>query len=329
MDRAATTNDVRRMEVSSRVAAVTGDEIPRRRGCPPLSCRAGWVDGLPDSRPQRMRRLEPHPRHDDLRQGDRRVRLAPAARHVPRGRRQPRRHRRRLHRRHLGGDHRPLAGPGRAGGPRPRRARHQGTVPDGRRRQRPRPLPATPAARPRRLAAPARRRRGRPLPGALLGPGHPARGDPRRPRRLRARGQGALRRAVQLHRLAGAEDRRARPRAPAHQPGHPPAAVQPAGPRARVGDRAVLPRRRPRAAALVAARRRLADREVQAGRAAHRRHPARREPRPRRRGLRPPVARSSAPGTSSTPCARSPTAAASRWRRSRWPGSRTGRPSPR
>ena len=68
-------------------------------------------------------------------------------------------------------------------------------------------------------------------------------------RRRRARRQGALRRAVELHRLAGPEGRgRRRGPAPAAA-GDPAAAVQPAGPRDRVGDRPRLRRERPRPAA--------------------------------------------------------------------------------
>ena len=73
-----------------------------------------------------------------------------------------------------------------------------------------------------------------------------------------------LTKAVRLARAAG----------PARS-GDPAAAVQPAGPRDRVRDRAGRPRRRPRPAALVAARWWLAVRQVQAGRAADRRDPAR------------------------------------------------------
>ena len=47
------------------------------------------------------------------------------------------------------------------------------------------PVPPAPPARAGRLAAPARRRLRRPLPGARLGPGHPARGDAADPRRRR------------------------------------------------------------------------------------------------------------------------------------------------
>ncbi len=68
--------------------------------------------------------------------------------------------------------------------------------------------------------------------------------------------------------------------------GHPAAAVQPAGPRDRVGDRPGLPGERARPAALVAARRRLADRQVHPGPAPQRGDPAGRGPGARRGGLR-------------------------------------------
>ena len=103
-----------------------------------------------------------------------------------------------------------LARPPRRGA-RPGRARHQGPLPDGRRTSTTSASPAgTCSARwTTRCAASASRLR-RPLPGALLGPDDAARGDPGHPRRLRPRRQGALHRAVELHRLAGPEDRRPR-----------------------------------------------------------------------------------------------------------------------
>ena len=183
-----------------------------------------------------------------------------------------------------------------------------------------------PAPRARRLAAAARRRAHRPLPGARLRPAHPARGDaaassttPSAAGKIPYVGLSnytgwQLQKVVDLSRL---------PRLVAA--GDPAAAVQPAGPRDRVGDRAGRAGDRARPAAVVAARRWLADRQVHARRAADRRDPARREPGPRRRGLRPPRAAASAPGTSSTRSRRSPRPAASRWRRSRWPGWSTGR----
>ena len=142
-------------------------------------------------------------------------------------------------------------------------------------------------------------------------------------------GQDPLRRPVQLHRLAAPEGRRHRRLPRAGPPGHAPAAVQPAGARDRVGDRPGLRSRGPGPAAVVSPlgggwltgkyrRDELPDR----------RHPARREPGPRRRGLRPAAAAWSAPGTSSTRSAPSPRSAAPRWPRSRSPGCSTARRSP-
>ena len=244
---------------------------------------------------------------------------ARAARPVRRGRRHAGRHRRCVLRRAVGGDHRPLARrpPGRhhrAGG-----AGHQGPLPDGRRPERRRAVRPAPDPGAGRVAAPAGRRRGRPVPGARVRPAHPAGGDAAHPRRLRPRRQDPLLRAVELHRLAADQGRAPGPRAERRRPGDPAAAVQPAGAGDRVGDRAGRAGRRPRAAALEPARRRLAVRQVPARRAARRRHPARRGPGPRHGGLRPARHRRG-PGTSSTRCRGSPTTAACRWPRSRWPG---------
>src|ERR1700712_1420976 len=89
----------------------------------------------------------------------------------------------------------------------------KGRFPVGGRTERPRPHPPTPAAGHRRLAAATRRRLRRPLPGAQLGSADPDRRNPPHPRRVRSAGQDPLHRAVQLHRLAGAEGRgdRSRP----------------------------------------------------------------------------------------------------------------------
>ena len=205
-----------------------------------------------------------------------------------RGRRHPDRHRRRVQRRRLGGDHRALARQAAGRGTQPGRARHQGAHADGRRPERRRTLPAAPARRARRLAAAARGRLGGPLPGAFVRPSDSARRDARLSRRRRARRQDLLRRAVELHRLAGPEGRGPRrvPRPRASRDVA--AAVQPARPGDRVGDRAGLRVDRAGAAAVVAARRRLADRQVHPGRAAERHHAARRGPRARHGGLRPP-----------------------------------------
>ena len=64
----------------------------------------------------------------------------------------------------------------------------------------------------------------------------PARGDPSYARRLRPGRKDPLLRAVQLHRLAAHQGRAPRPGARRRRTGHAAAAVQPAGPRDRVGD---------------------------------------------------------------------------------------------
>ena len=171
-------------------------------------------------------------------------------------------------RRHLGGDHRALAGdrpPTSATGScsPPRAGSRWATGPNDVGLSR-RHLRDALDASLRRL----RRRRRRPLPGARLGPADPARGDagassttPCGPARSATSGCPTLR-------LAGAEGRRPRRPPRPGPPGDAAAAVQPAGPRDRVGDRARVRVERARAAALVAARRRLADRQVHAGRGA-------------------------------------------------------------
>ena len=233
------------------------------------------------------------------------------------------RHRRRLLRRRLRGDHRALAAQP-AGRARPPGDRHQGPVPDGRRAQRRRPVPGhlTRAldASLRRLGVEDRR----PLPGARLGPADPARGDAAVLRRRGPRRQDPLRGGQQLHRLAVAEGR---PAHPAPRPGpdrDPAAAVQPAGPGDRVRVRAGLRERGHRHPALVAAGRRLADRQVPARRA---RPPARPgSARTRSAASRPTRVATprSAPGGCSTRSARSPRTAGCRWPRWRWPGWPTG-----
>ena len=247
---------------------------------------------------------------------------------VRRGRRQLRRHRQRLPARGLRGDHRSLAGRP-AGRPGPAGDRDQGPVPDGRRAERRRAVPRPPDPRAGREPAPARRRRRRPLPGARLGPADPDRGDAALLRRRGARRQDPLRRGQQLHRLAAAEGRAAHPVPRAGADRDPAAAVQPAGPRHRVRARRRLPEREHRHPAVVAAGRRLADRQVPARLAADRRHPARREPGARHGGLRPAQRPGAHLAGRSTRYARSPTGAACRWRRWRWPGWPTGRRSPR
>ncbi|CAA9349442.1 MAG: Putative oxidoreductase, partial [uncultured Frankineae bacterium] len=242
---------------------------------------------VPHARPQRDLGLDPVPGHHDVRRRDRRGGRPRAARRVRRGRRHARRHRRRLLHRGVRDDHRPLAGlpPGR--GARPGRAGHQGPVPDGRRAQRRRHLAAPPAARPRRLPEPPGRRARRPLPAARLGPADPARGDAALPRRRGARRQDRLPRAVELHRLAGAEGGR---RGGAGAPGRArdaPACLQPAGARHRARDRPCLRAQRARPAPLEPARWRVAVGQVHPRPAPHRGHPAGRRPRSRHRGVRP------------------------------------------
>ncbi len=218
--------------------------------------------------------------HDDLRQGDRRDRSPtpsstgssrPAARSstpptsTPPG---PR------------GDHRPLAGGQARRDARAGRARHQGAFPDGRR------APTTSglsrrhlATRARRLAAPARRRARRPLPGARLGPVTPLEetlgflDDAVRAGKIHYAGP------VQLHRLAAAAHR-GRRRAPRAWPCRSP--LQPQyNLLVREIEWEIVPAARGQRAgpaALVTARWRLADRQVPPRRAAHRCHQARRGP---------------------------------------------------
>ena len=165
---------------------------------------------------------------------------------------------------------------------------------------------------------------GRSVPGTRVRPVDAAGGDAADPRRLRPRRQDPLLRAVQLHRLAADQDGAPGPGAGRRGAGDAAAAVQPARARDRVGDRAGRPGRRARAAAVEPARRRLAVGQVPARRAARPAPPG--SARTRTAAWRPTTgAAPSAPGRSSTPCSRSPRIAASRWPRSRWPGSPTGR----
>ncbi len=85
----------------------------------------------------------------------------------PRRRRQPRRHRRRLLRGPVRGDHR--RGPRCGRPPRPRPARDEGAHADGRRAERRGPLAPPPHRRLRGEPAPPARRPHRPLPGARVG----------------------------------------------------------------------------------------------------------------------------------------------------------------
>src|SRR6266700_2166117 len=113
------------------------------------------------------------------------------------------------------------------------------------------------------------------------GPADPSGGDAALPGRCGARREDQLRRAVQLHRLATAEGSGYSGVPRAFRPGVVAAAVPPVGPRGRMGDRARLPGRRARHARLVPAGQRVADWQVQAGRAGPGRHPGGGE---RRRG---------------------------------------------
>ena len=124
-----------------------------------------------------------------------------------------------------------------AGGPAGRRgAGHQVRHGHGRGERaglgRPR-LPAVHPARGRGVPAPAAYRPHRPVPVPRAGRGDPDRGDPRRPRRAGRRGQGPLRRLLQLRRLAARPGRPRRPgdrRDPLRQR---PERVQPARPAGR------------------------------------------------------------------------------------------------
>ena len=122
-------------------------------------------------------------------------------------RRDVHRHRRRLRARRLRGDRRARA----RRPPRRRRAGDEGPLPDGRRRQRRRPLPAPRDRRLRGIAAAAGHRLDRPLPGAHVGRPDADRGDAVGADRPRAAGQGPLRRRIELRRLAP-DARRARRR---------------------------------------------------------------------------------------------------------------------
>ena len=246
------------------------------------------------------------------------------ARPVRRGRRHPRRHRRRLHGRRLGGDHRPLARRPPRRRDRPGRPGDQGPVPDRARcpnaggssaRHLTRALDAS-------LARLGDRLRG-PLPGARLGPVDAAGGDAADARRLRPLGQDPLLRLLELHRLAADQGGPPRPRARAGRAGHAAAAVQPDRARDRVGDRPGRARRRAGPAARGA-------RSAAAGSAASTSATSAPPARPGsartpgaawRRGS---GAAPSAPGTSSRPSSGSPRPAAPRWRPWPWPGSPTG-----
>ena len=124
----------------------------------------------------------------------------------------------------------------------------------------------------------------RPLPAAPSRPAHADRRDARRARRARARGQGALHRQQQPHRLAGRRRRLDRPcrRHRALRLGA--ERVLPPRARRRGRARARLRARRRRAAALLPARLGPADRQVPPRRGGARGHPPRVDGRAARRG---------------------------------------------
>ena len=182
-----------------------------------------------------------------------------------RRRRQSHRHRQHLFRRPIGGADRR----GDADAKSRHADRDQGALSDGRGAQRPRLLAL--ASHPRMRGEPQApaHRRDRPLPAASVGRPDPARGDDGGARRARALRQGALRRLLELFRLAhdegdgGRPPRASRPVRLRADPLHP------AGARRRI--RAPADRRRPEArrARLEPARRRPALRQAspQQGRA--------------------------------------------------------------
>jgi hypothetical protein len=198
---------------------------------------------------------------------------------------------------------------------------------DGTQRRRADPHAPVPGAG--REPSPARGRDDRPLPGARLGSADPDRGDARLLRRRGARRQDPVRRGQQLPRLAAAEGGAAGPVPRARADRDPAAAVQPADPRHRVRARGRVPQREHRHPAVVAAGRRLADRQVRARPGARPAPPGSARTRSAAWRPTPRATRRNAPGRSSTPYGRSPRGAASRCRRRAWPGSRTGPRSPR
>ena len=137
----------------------------------------------------------------------------------------------------------------------------------------------------RRLAATARHRLRRPLPGASLGLRHAAGGDDGRVRRHRPQRQGALHRGQRVERRAAARRRRAREGA-AHPVRVEPAAVLGALAGHRSRGRARLARARDLADRLVACRAGRADRQV--------------PPRTRRSGGEPCPRREASAATSTT-----------------------------
>ena len=147
------------------------------------------------------------------------------------------------------------------------------------------------------------------------------RGDAALPRRRVTRGQDRLLRVLELPRLAGHQGGARGTRARLGATGDAAAAVQPAGARHRARGRAGLSRRRYRPASVVAARRRLADRQVRARPPPTGATRLGEDPRARHGGVGAAERARSARGASSTPSPRSPRRAASPPHRSRSPGS--------
>ena len=187
------------------------------------------------------------PGHHDVRCRDRRGRLARAAGRVRRGGWHARRHRGRVLRRGVRGDHRAMALGAPARRDRARRPGDQGQVRHGSGPQRQRSVGAAPDPRPRRIAASARGGRRRPVPGPRVRPVHADGGDAAHARRVRAGRQDPVLRPVELHGVAADQGGADRTCAGPARAGDAAAAVQPHRPRDRVGDRAGRPRRRHRA----------------------------------------------------------------------------------
>ena len=165
---------------------------------------ADWAHAIQDHGEHRHRRVGAGARHDDLRRGGGRGDLGRDHRGLRRGRGQLPRHRRRLLAGRLRADHRPLA----RGAPDRReaaRARDEGPLPDGARRERLRRLPPPPHRRARREPRPPRRRGRRPLPDPRLGRPDPDRGDAPVPRRRGRRRQDQGLRLLELPRLPADE----------------------------------------------------------------------------------------------------------------------------
>ena len=263
-----------------------------------LGCRGHAVahasdDGSPhgDHDARTVHRRPLGHRHDADGRQDAGGGVPPDPRPLPGGGRQPRRHRRCLRGRRLGGDARAVAAPA----PRRGRARHQVPL-RGLRSGRPGARTGPDRQGVRRQPAAPGRRRDRPLPGARARSRHAARGLARGARRARARRQGARARRLQLPRLAaGVGGRHPGPRGlGAVRLAAAPVLARGALDRDR--DPAVLPRRRARRDPVGPARRRLPQRQVPARRAAAGGQPDRGRGGRLRGGLRPPRDRAPFPG---------------------------------